>query len=66
MRFKSPYADQILIPQVSTGSNTFLVSNESPYISYYNPKFQVHIHYSLEVIAENSGIPTLIFFFVFS
>ena len=28
----------ILIPQGPTGSSTFLVSNESPYISHYNPK----------------------------
>ena len=30
---KGPYADHILIPQGSTGSSTFLISNESPYFS---------------------------------
>ena len=35
---KGPYADHILIPQGATVSSTFLVSNESPYFSHYNPK----------------------------
>ena len=46
----------------------FLVSNESPYFSHYNPKIQLQIHYSLAVIAENvpvSGIPIFIFLRIF-
>ena len=35
---KSLYADYILIPQGLTGSNAFLMSNESPYFPHYNPK----------------------------
>ena len=30
---KGPYADHILIPQGSTGSSNFLISNENPYFS---------------------------------
>ena len=59
----------ILIPKGSTGSSTFLMSNESPNCSHYNPKFQLQIHCILKVIADNvpiSGvIPILIFLCIF-
>ena len=40
------------------------MSNDRPYFSYYNPKFQLQIHYTMEVMTENvllSAIPILIF-----
>ena len=57
-------------PQGSTGSSTFLVSNESPYISHYKPKTSASnsLYFQLEVVAENvpiSGTPILIFFMYF-
>ena len=36
--FKVGCSHYILTPRGSTGSSTFLVSNESPYFSHYNPK----------------------------
>ena len=54
---KGPYADQISIPQGSTGSSTFLVSYKSPFFLILTQKFQLQIHNTLEVIAENIPIP---------
>ena len=58
---KDPYANQILIPQGSTGSSTFFMSNESPH-------FSRQIHNILEVIAENVPISRIPIFisYVFS
>ena len=62
----------ILIPQGSTGSSTFLVSNEDPIFSYYNPKISASksLVYTLEVVVENipissRPIPILIFLCIF-
>ena len=38
-----PYADHILIPRGSTGSSTFLISNESPYFSSCKSKISASI-----------------------
>ena len=35
---KGPYADHILIPRVQAEVVLFLVSNESPYFTHYNPQ----------------------------
>ena len=62
------YTHCILITQGSTRSTTFLVSNEGPYFSHYDPKISQQIHYILEVIAENepiSDIPVMIFLCIF-
>ena len=45
--FKGPYADHILIPQGSTGSSIFLISNESPYFSYCSCKSKISASNSL-------------------
>ena len=51
--FKVVCSHYILIPRAQPEVVLFLVSNESPYFPHYNPKFQLQIHYTLEVKAEN-------------
>ena len=54
----------ILIPRAQPEEVLFCVSSESPYFSYFNPIFQLEIHYTLAVKAENvqiSSISILIF-----
>ena len=65
---KLVYSHCILIPQGSTGSSTFLVSNESPYFSHYNSKISASNSlyfgsYSRKLLI--SGIPILIFLCIF-
>ena len=53
----------ILIPQGSTGNSTFWCQMKAPYFLIITQKFQLQIHYTLQVIAENvaiSDIPILI------
>ena len=65
---KGPYADNIFISQGSTGSSVFCCQMIAHIFLIVTPKFQLQIHYSLEVIAENvpiSGIPIFNFLFIF-
>ena len=60
----------ILIPQGSTGSKIFVCvcQMKAHIFLIMTPKFQLQIHYTLEVIAENvpiSGIPIFIFLCIF-
>ena len=62
--FKGPYADHILIPRVQPEVVLFCCQIKAHIFLIINPKFQLQICYTLEVIAENvhiSGIPILIF-----
>ena len=68
--FKGPYADHILIPQGSTGSSIFLISNEMKAHIFLiaNPKFQLQILCSFGDITKSmklNGIPENNFLCIF-
>ena len=66
LQFKGIYAITFSSPRAQPEAVLFWY--ESPYFSNYNPKFQLQIHNTLEVIADNvpiSGIPILIFLCIF-